>query len=82
MSGQVTKDDCASYRKTFGRINGVLFTCIGLGLATIGGAAWAGYSAKSELHTHQEVQVEHDKHIDESLAEIKALLIRLDEKLP
>ncbi len=82
MSGQITKDECASYRRTFGRVHGVLFTCIGLGLATIGGAAWAGYSAKSELHTHQEVQKVREERIEEILTRIDVTLTKLDEKLP
>jgi len=54
---------------------------LGVIMTVLVGAAWSGYSAKADLNTHKQVQAEHDKHIDESLIEIKAMLNKLGEKL-
>lgn len=78
----VTKDDCAGYRKSFGKIHGVIFVLIGIVMTVLVGAAWAGYSARADLHTHTEVQLEHDKHIERILVKIEATLAKLDERFP
>ena len=80
----VTHDECKSLHKTTRTFQGLYAVFTTVIMIAIAWSIYAGYSAqvaakdvRSSFITHRDVQVEHDKHIDMSLVEIKDMLKEL-----
>ncbi len=77
----ITTEECKSNRKPIKATTTILITAVVAMVAAIGGSCWAGYSARSDLNTHIEVQAEHEKNLDTTLKRIENKLDRLSEKV-
>ncbi len=85
----VTSEECAATRRVNKTINALYGSFIVLIMGAIVWTVYSGYSAKAraiavehKLSAHQDVQIEHDKHIKEDLDDIKLMLRSIGAKVP